>query len=533
MTPARLLAALAIVVGLAHLPFLPATLEDIDSVNFALGVRDFDVAEHRPHPPGYPVISPPASDGGRGRPRLARRPAVGDRGPGAGAALAARRARPAVCRVPRGGGAAAGARRRGALDAPEAPAVATAALTVSAPLVWSLAARPMSDLPGLALALAAQACLVTAWWWQTSPPDGDRRLDRHQLEASGRMIVLGALLAGLAIGLRTQTFWLTAPVIVAVLLDRVGRGVAGALMGATMTSAIGALAWAVPLVVASGGLQGYLAALGSQAGEDFASGDMLYVTASPRRLAMALVHTFVDPWESVPLAAVVLALAAAGGLVLLARDRRTLVLVSVMAVPYLAFHLLFQDTSFTRYAVPLCRSWRCWRHAASPGSRRGSSRPRSARSRCGAWRWRRRRSPCAAVPAPAYRVVEAMNAAGVGAAGGAGDASGVPPAARGRDRPRRAAAGVASRREWLELARFWLSGAPARCGSWPTRAGPIWRSSTRGAVATWWRCAGPRMAAASSAACARWPWTGCAWRRRAGSPRRAGRSRPRPPAWRG
>ena len=37
------------------MPFLAPSLEDIDSVNFALGVRDFDVAEHRPHPPGYPV----------------------------------------------------------------------------------------------------------------------------------------------------------------------------------------------------------------------------------------------------------------------------------------------------------------------------------------------------------------------------------------------------------------------------------------------------------------------------------------------
>ncbi len=55
MTPRRSLAALALVFALAHVPFLAASLEDIDSVNFALGVRDFNVAEHRPHPPGYPV----------------------------------------------------------------------------------------------------------------------------------------------------------------------------------------------------------------------------------------------------------------------------------------------------------------------------------------------------------------------------------------------------------------------------------------------------------------------------------------------
>ena len=49
------LAVLALAVTLAHLPYLPSTLEDIDSVNFALGLREFDVARHRPHPPGYPI----------------------------------------------------------------------------------------------------------------------------------------------------------------------------------------------------------------------------------------------------------------------------------------------------------------------------------------------------------------------------------------------------------------------------------------------------------------------------------------------
>lgn len=29
--------------------------DSIDATNFVLGVRDFDVARHQPHPPGYPV----------------------------------------------------------------------------------------------------------------------------------------------------------------------------------------------------------------------------------------------------------------------------------------------------------------------------------------------------------------------------------------------------------------------------------------------------------------------------------------------
>src|SRR5678815_5210744 len=39
----------------AHLPFIAPSLEDIDSINFALGLHHFDPALHQPHPPGYPV----------------------------------------------------------------------------------------------------------------------------------------------------------------------------------------------------------------------------------------------------------------------------------------------------------------------------------------------------------------------------------------------------------------------------------------------------------------------------------------------
>ena len=41
---------------LAHAAFLPTTFADLDAINFALGVRDFDVSRHQPHPPGYPVF---------------------------------------------------------------------------------------------------------------------------------------------------------------------------------------------------------------------------------------------------------------------------------------------------------------------------------------------------------------------------------------------------------------------------------------------------------------------------------------------
>ena len=147
------------------------------------------------------------------------------------------------------------------------------------------------------------------------------------------MIVIGAFLAALSIGLRSQTVWFTVPLLVLVLFDRVGRGVAGAMIGGGIMFVAGGLAWGIPLLIASGGLNAYLAALGTQAGEDFAAGEMLYLNPTPRAAAFALLRTFVHPWDSTALAAVVLILAAAGLVQLLWRDRRSLAAVIALAGP--------------------------------------------------------------------------------------------------------------------------------------------------------------------------------------------------------
>jgi hypothetical protein len=211
----------------------------------------------------------------------------------------------------------------------------------------------MSDMPGLAAALAAQAALALAWWRQQGDATGDRRLGPDRLVASGRMIVLGSLLAGLAIGFRSQNAVLTLPLLLGVLIDRIGRGVAGALVGSTVAFAAGVVLWMVPLIAASGGITPYAAALGSQAGEDFAGVEMLYRNPAPRLAAFALMRTLIYPWDSVILGSVVLALAGLGLVALLMRDRRSVVAISLITVPYLIFHLLFQDTTFVRYALPL------------------------------------------------------------------------------------------------------------------------------------------------------------------------------------
>ena len=52
----RFVLAVAALFVCLHLAWLPRHLEDIDSINFALGLRHYDIAAHQPHPPGYPLF---------------------------------------------------------------------------------------------------------------------------------------------------------------------------------------------------------------------------------------------------------------------------------------------------------------------------------------------------------------------------------------------------------------------------------------------------------------------------------------------
>src|SRR6187549_1411721 len=130
-----------------HLPYTPRSLEDVDSINFALGIRDFDVAEHQPHPPGYPVFMLVAKlvNAATGSEVLT----LSLLGIVAGALLAF----PLV--------ALFRAMVRDAIDGdPQRVALPAAALAMVAPLMWITAARPLSDVPGLAAVLLVQWLLV-------------------------------------------------------------------------------------------------------------------------------------------------------------------------------------------------------------------------------------------------------------------------------------------------------------------------------------------------------------------------------------
>ncbi|HSP91574.1 MAG TPA: DUF2723 domain-containing protein, partial [Vicinamibacterales bacterium] len=261
-------AALALLFLLGHLPFLASTLEDVDSVNFALGLRDFDPGRHRPHPPGYPIYTAlgKAANLVLGEPRAL---AVWGALFGALSAFALLRLFAALDALD--GDLAASPERLRQLRLGEwlgRPVVA-AALTMMAPLFWMTASRPMSDSAGLAASLTAQAILLTAIVRQRSAASAGESPSAASAVRSGRLILLGAFMSAIAIGFRSQAAWLTLPVLALAILDRAGRGAAGALIGSLAWLTAGTLLWFVPLVIASGGPGAYYAAFSAQAGEDW------------------------------------------------------------------------------------------------------------------------------------------------------------------------------------------------------------------------------------------------------------------------
>ncbi len=338
----------AILVLAAHFPFPGPTLDDIDAVNFALGVKDFDPAAHRPHPPGYPVyvLMGKLSTATLDAMDVAEGVATHDQAAlalagwsilfGALGVLAAyslfRQLEQLVAKQ--------------AGDRSWVP-VGAALLAVAAPLFWFTSARPMSDVPGLVAALFAQALLLAAWRQEEAPAHDPTQ------RAQPSWLPLAALVAALGLGIRSQVLWLTLPLLAAVLAARVRRAGPVAGLPSLGAYAAGVLAWGVPMVIATGGWQRYLSALGSQGAEDFAGVDMLWTHPGPRRLIVGLVQTFVLPWSSVGLAVLVLLLAAIGFLWMLRYARTPLVLLVLLAAPYAIFHTLFQETVTTRYALPL------------------------------------------------------------------------------------------------------------------------------------------------------------------------------------
>ena len=318
------LAALAVIFLAAHLAFLSPTLEDIDSVNFALGVRHFDVGQHQPHPPGSPVFI------ALGKASTAGFRAFGIRG-AESRALAFWSALGGALMVP------LLALLFESLDGDRRRAFWAAVVAALAPLAWFTASRPMSDVAGLTLAVAAQVLVLRAW----------------RGSAGSASLIAGAIVAGLAAGVRIQTAALTVPLLAVALVTAPATITLRARVLTAAAALAGVLLWGVPLLVTSGGLTNYLAALGSQAGEDFVGVVMLWTTPTPRVAAHAFVNAFIWPWGRLALGAVVVAVAAGGMAVSAWKTPKVLVLLALVFGPYAVFHLLLQETLTMRYALPL------------------------------------------------------------------------------------------------------------------------------------------------------------------------------------
>jgi hypothetical protein len=326
----------------AHLALLPRTLEDLDSINFALGVRHFDVARHQPHPPGYPVFIAIAKLSTRAL-RAAGVDAAAPRGLAIWSAIAGTATLPALLILFR------------SLERRNRVAWWATVVTGASPLFWSTALRPLSDMTGLAFAVAAQALAVSAL--RPLPPSGGDSGSISQISGTtglspGRALVLASLVAGAAIGVRSQTAILTVPLLLYVLTTAGNR-----VSGRTRVTAVGAfvlgvLWWAVPLLIASGGPSGYLTALHTQAGEDFSGVVMLWTHRTARVAASAVLNTFVWPWGWW-LGLVVCALGIIGAARILWRAPRSLLVLVIAFGPYAIFHLLFHETETVRYALPL------------------------------------------------------------------------------------------------------------------------------------------------------------------------------------
>ena len=327
------LTLLALVFLALHLPYLPASLEDLDSINFALGIRRFDVAHHQPHPPGYPVFILIAKATHAVVPAEATALGLLSVAAGSLGVLAL----------------AALFRRLDGSDTPVPWSLAAISVAMTTPLYWFTAVRPLSDSSGLAAALAVQAMTLAA--------------------TSARGLAIASFCAGLAAGLRSQVVWLTMPLLVYRALHHGGhRGHGGSnateqdFSSASTASSVvasltaflaGALLWFVPLVMVSGGPSAYWHALFDQGAEDLGNIQMLWTMHRVRDVEDALYYAFVAPWAAWPVAAVALTCAVLGVLRLFRHQRHALIVLAAAFGPYLVFDLLFQETFTSRYALPL------------------------------------------------------------------------------------------------------------------------------------------------------------------------------------
>ncbi len=313
---ALLLTLATLAVFVTRIGYLPTSLEDIDSVNFDLGVHDFNPFLHQPHPPGFPVFI-----------ALAKmvHPLFESHAAGLGflSAICSSLVLPPLYFLAR------------CMIGP-AGAVLAVALAIFNPLFWLNSVRPMSDVTGFAVLLTAQSLLLRGWFEQ-SPHN----------RAPG-LWICGVLMAGLAMGVRVQNAILVMPIIALVLLKH------RRLFTLTALSLIASCAlWVIPTISESGGVARIWARLQLLLSVAWAS-EPLASRPSWEGAQQSAIDVLVLPWNEIWVAACVL-LAASAGLFFMWRDvagRKHLAMLFALFAPYAIYHFLFQETATTRYAIP-------------------------------------------------------------------------------------------------------------------------------------------------------------------------------------
>lgn len=310
-----LVLAAAILVFATRVGYLPSTLGDLDSVNFDLGVHDFNPFSYQPHPPGNAVFI--------GFAKLVHpwfdTHAAGLAFPSVLFSAAFVLPFYWVARLLVG-----------------MPAAALAcSVVVFNPVFWLNSVRPMSDISGFTIALTAQCLLVMSLRSATTQSEPERLT-----------WCLGVVVAALGVGTRAQVAVLVGPILVlGFLRHRNLRSPTGALFLAACA------AWVVPTIIASGGVRRFLAKQ-MQVLAEAAPVEPLVSALSWERVSGGAVDAFVSPWGRVWLAGIVLTAAAAGVAVLWRQERRSLGMVVLLFGPYALYHYLLQATNL-RYAIPI------------------------------------------------------------------------------------------------------------------------------------------------------------------------------------
>ena len=291
---------------------------DLDAFNFVLGVRDFDVVQHRPHPPGAPVYIA-AGKAATWLWQWLGLPADSLAGPepaalGGLSLIAGSLSIVLAWRILR------------RLDGPSARTRRATLVVASAPLVWMIATRHLSDATGLLLVLSAYLLMA-----------------RGQVQAA-------SALSGIGMGLRVQTTLLTIPALLIYVAHTRSRKIAAAASGWFMA---GVVIWLLPLLIATDGPRTYWMALANQGEHDLSSPVILAAAPTLRNIADALFNTLVRPWGAWALAAVILTAALDGHRPAAAHVGSTCGNPCDLCTPYVVFHLAFHETATIRYALPV------------------------------------------------------------------------------------------------------------------------------------------------------------------------------------